>query len=120
VLVFNSNGGNGQWHSTVAAMDDGEVTARRQGGRGTERRTQMPQSIKATAAAMAGGDNGHWRLTAAMDNGRGSGHKIVNFFLLQTLLLVLDHVYIQYMTSHIKFGLKIPPTTKIMGCNILI
>ncbi len=46
--------------------------------------------------------------------------KLSNFFLLQTSFLVLDHVYIYYMTSHIKFGWKILPTTKVMEYNITI
>ncbi len=46
---------------------------------------------------------------------RGSIIKIVFFFLPQTSFLELDHVYICYMISHVKFDWKIPPTTKVMG-----
>ncbi len=41
-------------------------------------------------------------------------------FWLQTSFLVLDQVYIYYMTSHIKFGWKILPTTKVMEYNVPI
>jgi hypothetical protein len=50
----------------------------------------------------------------------GPAIKLSNFFFLQTSYLVLDHVYIYYMTSHIKFGWKILPTTKVMEYNLPI
>jgi hypothetical protein len=46
---------------------------------------------------------------------RGSAHKIGQCFLPQTSFLELDRVYICYVTSHVKFGRKISPSTKVMG-----